>query len=123
VLTDIGSYETVLRQNPDLAATEPADRIVRRIEGVVITCGCFLLECNVPRALLSGAATITPGFKSPTISALEGPDRCAARVMVKRGEVISIMERIEALGASAILDTQITNCRPWDPVWRTRSGP
>ena len=32
-------------------------------------------------------------------------------LMVKRGEVISIMERLEALGASAILETQITNCR------------
>jgi ATP phosphoribosyltransferase len=33
------------------------------------------------------------------------------KVMVKRGEVISIMERLESLGASAILETQITNCR------------
>jgi ATP phosphoribosyltransferase len=31
--------------------------------------------------------------------------------MVRRNEVISIMERLEALGASAILETRITNCR------------
>jgi ATP phosphoribosyltransferase len=31
--------------------------------------------------------------------------------MVKRTDVIEIMERLEQLGASAILETQITNCR------------
>lgn len=111
VLTDIGSYEAVLIQRPDLADTDLADRIVRRVEGVVIARGYSLLEYNVPRALLPAAEKITPGFKSPTISALEDPDWCAVKVMVKRGEVISIMERLEALGASAILETQITNCR------------
>ena len=69
------------------------------------------MEYNVPRAKLAEAEKITPGFNSPTISSLEDPDWCAIRVMVKRGEVISIMERLEALGASAILETRITNCR------------
>jgi len=31
--------------------------------------------------------------------------------MVRRKEVIDVMEKLEALGASAILETQITNCR------------
>jgi ATP phosphoribosyltransferase len=31
--------------------------------------------------------------------------------MVKRSEVIEVMEKLEALGASAILETQIINCR------------
>jgi ATP phosphoribosyltransferase len=31
--------------------------------------------------------------------------------MVGRTEVIAIMEQLETLGASAILETQITNCR------------
>jgi len=33
------------------------------------------------------------------------------QVMVRRGEMIDVMDRLEALGASAILETQITNCR------------
>ena len=52
-----------------------------------------------------------PGFNSPTINSLEDPAWCAVKVMVRRGEVIGIMEQLEALGASAILETQITNCR------------
>jgi ATP phosphoribosyltransferase len=31
--------------------------------------------------------------------------------MVRRGEVHSIMERLETLGASAIIETRIANCR------------
>ena len=111
VLDEIGKYETVLVQNGHLRHRELADRVVRRLEGVVIARSYSLLEYNIPRAKLPDAEKITPGFNSPTVSALEDPGWCAVRVMVRRGEVISIMERLESLGASAILETQITNCR------------
>jgi ATP phosphoribosyltransferase len=111
ILDEIGRYQTVLIQGHDCRHSEVADRVVRRLEGVVIARSWSLLEYNVPRAKLAEAEKITPGFNSPTISALEDRDWCAIRVMVKRNEVISIMERLEALGASAILETQINNCR------------
>lgn len=111
VLEEAGRYQTVLIQNREQRHAETADRVVRRLEGVVIARSYSLLEYNVPRARLRQAEEITPGFNSPTVSALEDPDWCAVRVMVKRNEVIGIMERLEALGASAILETQITNCR------------
>jgi ATP phosphoribosyltransferase len=69
------------------------------------------LEYNVPRSKLREAEKITPGFNSPTVSALEDPNWCAVKVMVRRGQVIEIMEQLEAIGASAILETQIANCR------------
>lgn len=111
VLTDIDTYQTVLVQNRAGRHPELADRVVRRLEGVVIARSYSLLEYNVPRVKLPAAEKITPGFNSPTVSALEDADWCAVRVMVRRTEVIEIMERLEALGASAILETQITNCR------------
>jgi ATP phosphoribosyltransferase len=111
ILDEIGRYQTVVIQGRDCPQAELADRVVRRLEGVVIARSWSLLEYNVPRAKLAEAERITPGFNSPTISSLEDADWCAIRVMVKRGEVISIMERLEALGASAILETRITNCR------------
>jgi ATP phosphoribosyltransferase len=111
ILDEIGRYETVLIQNREKRQKELADRIVRRVEGVVIARSYSLLEYNVPREKLPQAEKITPGFNSPTVSALEDPNWCAVRVMVRRNEVISIMERLESLGASAILETQITNCR------------
>jgi ATP phosphoribosyltransferase len=111
ILTEIGRYQTVLVQNESRREAELADRVVRRLEGVVIARSYSLLEYNVPRAKLQAAEKITPGFNSPTVSALEDPNWCAVRVMVRRTEVIEIMEKLEALGASAILETQITNCR------------
>jgi ATP phosphoribosyltransferase len=111
ILTEIGQYETVLIQNPQCRDTATADRIVRRLEGVVIARDYSLLEYNVPREKLPQAEAITPGFNSPTVSNLEDPSYCAVRVMVRRKEVIGVMEQLEAIGASAILETQINNCR------------
>ncbi len=112
VLTDIGQYQTVLIQNKLRSRNEEmADRIVRRLEGVVIARDYSLLEYNIPREKLASAEAITPGFNSPTISALESSSWCSVRVMVKRKDVINVMEQLEAVGASAILETAINNCR------------
>ena len=111
VLDEIGRYETVLVQDPNLSHPELTDRIVRRLEGIVIARGWSLLEYNVPRARLADAERITPGFKSPTVMALEDSSWCAIRAMVKRGEAHAIIERLEAIGASAIIETRIANCR------------
>lgn len=111
VLDTIGHYETVLIQNPRTAHATVCDRIARRLEGVVIARSYSLLEYNVPEAKLSEAEQITPGFSSPTVNKLERVGWYSIRAMVKRGEVIAIMERLEALGAEAILETGIANCR------------
>jgi ATP phosphoribosyltransferase len=111
ILDEIGRYETILIQNTERRHAEQADRIVRRLEGVVIARSYSLLEYNVPREQLAAAEKITPGFRSPTVNPLEDPGWCAVRAMVRRKDVIEVMEKLEALGASAILETQITNCR------------
>jgi len=111
VLAEIGRYESVIIQNKARREGELADRVVRRLEGVVIARSWSLLEYNLPRTKLAEAEKITPGFNSPTVNSLEDPAWCAIRVMVRRGEVIEVMERLEALGAHAILETQINNCR------------
>ena len=111
VLTDIGRYETVLVQNADRRQRDVANRVVRRLEGVIIARGYSLLEYNMPRSGLSEAEKITPGYHSPTVSNLEDPEWCAVQVMVKRKDVIDVMDKLESMGATAILETQISNCR------------
>ncbi|HIA18233.1 MAG: ATP phosphoribosyltransferase [Pirellulaceae bacterium] len=111
ILDEIGHYETVLIQNDQGQQGELADRVVRRVEGVVIARSYSLLEYNIPRSQLAAAEKITPGFKSPTVNPLEDPDWCAIRVMVQRNEIQDVMERLEVIGASAILETHIANCR------------
>lgn len=111
ILDDIGQYETVLVQNPMVQDSALCDRIVRRIEGVVIARAYSLLEYNIPRDQLAAAEAITPGFNSPTINPLEDASMCAVRAMVGKKNVIEVMEKLEELGASAILETRIANCR------------
>jgi len=111
VLAEIGRYETVLIQNRQTPHADVCDRIARRLEGVVIARAYSLLEYNVPADKLHEAERITPGFNSPTISKLEDEGWMSVRAMVKRRDVIEVMERLEQLGATAILETQIVNCR------------
>jgi len=111
VLQEIGQFQSVLIQNLHRSQAQLADRVVRRLEGVVIARAYSLLEYNIPRVKLALAEQVTPGFQSPTINALEDPEWCAVRVMVRRGEVPQIMEQLESLGATAILETAINNCR------------
>ncbi len=112
VLTDLGQYQTVLIQSPRQSRDpDLTERILRRLEGVVIARDYSLVEYNIPRDKLAEAEAITPGFKSPTISALESSDWCAVRVMIKRKDVIAAMERLEAVGASAVIEMAINNCR------------
>jgi hypothetical protein len=60
---------------------------------------------------LNGAEQSNPRSWEPP--ALRGALRASGNgpVGLKRAEVIEIMERLEALGATAILETTITNCR------------
>jgi ATP phosphoribosyltransferase len=111
ILTEIGQYETVLIQSPACRDLVTADRIVRRLEGVVIARDYSLLEYNIPREKLAAAEAVTPGFTSPTVTSLEDSGWCAVRAMVKSSDVIPIMEKLEALGALAILEMAINNCR------------
>jgi ATP phosphoribosyltransferase len=111
VLAELGRYESVLIQNQGRREPELADRVVRRLEGVIIARSWSLLEYNIPRTKLAEAEKITPGFNSPTVNALEDPAWCAVRVMVRSSEVVEAMDKLEAIGAHAILETQINNCR------------
>ena len=108
---EIGQYETVLIQNKQQRHSEMAQRVIRRLEGVVIARGYSLLEYNIPQDNLEAALKITPGFKSPTITPLDDQQWSAVRVMVKSSEITSVMDQLEEIQASAILETPINNCR------------
>jgi ATP phosphoribosyltransferase len=108
---EIGKYETVLIQNKQQRHSEMAQRVIRRLEGVIIARGYSLLEYNIPQENLEAALKITPGFKSPTITPLDDQQWSAVRVMVKSSEITSVMDQLEEIQASAILETPINNCR------------
>ncbi|MCC9658191.1 ATP phosphoribosyltransferase [Rhodopirellula halodulae] len=111
ILEEIGHYETVLVQNDSHRCQDVADRLVSRLEGVVLARDYSLVEYNVPRAKLSEAEKITPGYNSPTINSLEDQQWCAVQVMVRRKEVVEVMEKLKDIGASGIFEMTLNNCR------------
>ena len=73
--------------------------------------GYLMLDYNCPRAVLERASAITPGLESPTIAPLAEPDWVAVRALVPRRGVNAIMDDLLAIGAQAILASEIRFCR------------
>ena len=111
VFREIGVYETTLICKKESVNDERIVKIKRRIEGVLVANQYSMLEYNIKENILKEAEKITPGFNSPTISQLDQNDWCSVKVMVKKSEVVLVMDRLEAIGATAIIETEIVNCR------------
>ncbi|MDA3901102.1 MAG: ATP phosphoribosyltransferase [Spirochaetes bacterium] len=112
VFSDIGSYQTVLIANNDFAKqSQMTDLITRRVEGILVATRYTILEYNIDSKNLARAEAITPGYNSPTISPLEAAGSYAVKVMVKKEDVPAVMDQLEAIGATAIIESEIKNCR------------
>ncbi len=101
------------RTNQDgQGATKAArDQLVARIQGVVFGQQYLMLDYDCPRTVLDKATSITPGLESPTIAPLADPDWVAIRALVPRRGVNEIMDELAAIGAKAILASDIRFCR------------
>ncbi len=87
------------------------DQLVARIQGVVFGQQYLMLDYDCPRSVLEKATAITPGLESPTIAPLADPDWVAIRALVPRRGVNEVMDELAAIGAKAILASDIRFCR------------
>ncbi|MGB3352715.1 MAG: ATP phosphoribosyltransferase [Mycobacterium sp.] len=87
------------------------DQLAARVQGVVFGQQYLMLDYDCPRSLLEQATAVTPGLESPTIAPLADPDWVAVRALVPRRDVNAIMDEIAAIGAKAILASDIRFCR------------
>ncbi len=87
------------------------DQLVARIQGVVFGQQYLMLDYDCPRTVVDKATAITPGLESPTIAPLADPDWVAIRALVPRRGVNEIMDELAAIGAKAILASDIRFCR------------
>lgn len=111
VFAEIGSFETELIANKNIAESFEILQIKRRIEGILIADRYTLLEYNIPENKLKEAEKITPGYNSPTIARLDKDGWFSVKTMVEKKNVVSIMDSLENIGATAILETSVKNCR------------
>jgi ATP phosphoribosyltransferase len=87
------------------------DQLAARVQGVVFGQQYLMLDYDCPRSVLDKATSITPGLESPTIAPLADPDWVAIRALVPRRGVNEIMDELAAIGAKAILASDIRFCR------------
>ncbi len=111
VFAEILQSEAILVANRKVEKDPRVLQIIRRIEGIMVASQYSMLEYNIPAEKLKDAEKITPGIESPTISELEEEGWVAVKVMVRKKEVISVMDELEKVGATAIFETVISNCR------------
>ena len=102
--------QAILISRPNFIDTN-ADKLIRRISGVVIARQYVLVDYDIEKKNLATACDITPGLESPTISPLQKEDWVAVRAMVKRVDVHNAMDKLWGIGARGILVTDIHSCR------------
>lgn len=90
---------------------EGLDRLIRRLQGVLVAAQYVMMDYDVHRDLLPQAAAITPGLESPTISPLADENWVAVRSMVPSKKTNQLMDELYELGARAILVSSIHACR------------
>ena len=82
-----------------------------RLRGVVLARQYLMMEYDCPKTVKDAAVKITPGLQAPTISPLDDDNWVAVRSMVRRNMANRVMDQLAALGAKAILTTDIRSCR------------
>ncbi|WP_394283758.1 ATP phosphoribosyltransferase [Corynebacterium sp.] len=90
---------------------EDAERLLRRIQGILTAHNYLMLDYNIARDNLADVSEMTPGLSGPTISPLSRDGWVAVRAMVHRKEANSVMDRLSAAGAEAILASELQIAR------------
>lgn len=103
--------EAVIVGRQDAPVTPEQQVLLRRVEGILHAQNFLMLDYNVPRTLLDLATKITPGISGPTVSPLALEDWVAVRAMVPKRQANAIMDELAALGAQAILASEIRIAR------------
>lgn len=83
----------------------------RRLQGVLVARAYVMMDYDIPSEKVEQAIALTPGIESPTVSPLHREGWVAVRSMVQRAAAQRVMDDLWALGARAILTTDIHACR------------
>ncbi|EFV12605.1 ATP phosphoribosyltransferase [Segniliparus rugosus] len=95
----------------DSAKEKAKAQLTARLQGVVFAQKYLMLDYDCPKSVLDEAVSVTPGLESPTIADLANPDWVAVRALTPRAEVNAVMDKLEELGAKAILASDVRHCR------------
>ncbi|WP_408899333.1 ATP phosphoribosyltransferase [Nocardioides sp. R1-1] len=98
----------ITRVGADAGALEV---FTRRLQGVLVARAYVMMDYDIRAEKVEQAIGLTPGIESPTVSPLHREGWVAVRSMVPRATAQRVMDELFALGARAILTTDIHACR------------
>lgn len=107
----IVSSEAVVVKRAGTEVTAEENVVLARIQGILHARTYLMLDYNVSQDNLEAASAITPGLSGPTISPLHRENWVAVRAMVPKREANNIMDKLSALGAEAILASDLRIAR------------
>lgn len=103
-------YQAVLITNPHSTHKNIVNLLKHRIEGFITSKKFVMVSYNCSKEVLEAVIKITPGKRSPTITQLTDGGH-AVSSLVKRGEVVKVMDDLHAAGAQDILVFELSNSR------------
>jgi ATP phosphoribosyltransferase len=105
------SDAVVIRPKSAVEENGAVEQFLRRLQGVLVARRYVLMDYDIRAEKVTEAVALTPGLESPTVSPLHTEGWVAVRAMVLRKEAQRIMDGLWAIGARAILVTNIHACR------------
>ncbi|MBP3087616.1 ATP phosphoribosyltransferase [Corynebacterium sp. sy017] len=103
--------EAVVIGRQGIAISDEHRIFLRRLEGILHAQNYLMLDYNISRDVLEKAREITPGLSGPTVSPLARENWIAVRALVPRKQANTVMDALSALGAEAILASEIRIAR------------
>jgi ATP phosphoribosyltransferase len=103
--------DAVVIRPADAGEDAQVEQFLRRLQGVLVARRYVMMDYDIRAERVSDAVALTPGLESPTVSPLHSEGWVAVRSMVLRKEAQRIMDDLWAIGARAILVTNIHACR------------
>lgn len=91
--------------------TEEHRVLLSRIKGILTAQKYLYIVYNISRDSLAKASEITPGLSGPTVSPLSRDNWVAVQALVPKGSANQVMDRLSALGAEAILASELRIAR------------
>lgn len=101
----------VLIKRAGVGLSDEEQVVLQRIQGILNARNYLMLDYNVAKEDLEAASAVTPGLTGPTVAPLARDNWVAVRAMVPRQDSNRIMDHLSALGAEAILASELRIAR------------
>ena len=102
--------QSVLITNPNTKHKNIVSLLKHRIDGYITSKKFVMVSYNCSQDVLEAVTKITPGKRSPTITSLTDGGH-AVSSLVKRSDIVKVMDALHAAGAQDILVFELSNSR------------